>query len=360
MAGKYLQGVYISQKLNLTPFIFKNSHGQKAKNRYNGLYEVNEEEFMKSIDVTKNIFQRKAFVILFAVLASILWGSAFPVLKITYEQMNMAGDDLYGKILIAGIRFFLAGVLLLLYAFITMGAKIKLKRKKDVYRVFSLGLVQTSLNYFFFYIGLANTTASKGAIISSLSNFLIIILAHFIYSNDKLNGKKLYGIVFGIIGVVVVNLDGGVDASFKLMGEGFMFFSVGTAILSSFMVKSYAKNIHPMLLSAYQLIFGGFVMLLISLGGSYETLRVTPLSIGLLVYSAILSAVAFTLWYTLLKYNKPGEITMFRFLIPVSGSILSAIFLGETITIQVAISLFSIVIGIILVNREPKRKALQA
>ena len=93
-------------------------------------------------------------------------------------------------------------------------------------------------------------------------------------------------------------------------------------------------------------------MLLISLNGTYDTLTMTPLAGGLLVYSALLSAVAFTLWYTLLKYNKPGEITMFRFLIPVSGSILSAIFLKEKITLQVLISLISIVIGIILVNRE--------
>ena len=116
-----------------------------------------------------------------------------------------------------------------------------------------------------------------------------------------------------------------------------------------------------MLLSTYQLIFGGIVMLLISLGGEYSTLTFTPLAGGLLLYSALLSAVAFTLWYTLLKYNKPGEITMFRFLIPVSGSILSAIFLGEKITVQVGLSLIAIVIGIILVNRDGngrKKRAL--
>ena len=312
---------------------------------------------MNTVEKTKNIFERKPFVIAFAVIASILWGSAFPVLKITYSEMSMAGDDLYSKILIAGIRFFLAGILLLGYAFVTMREKVKLHSLRDLGRVLILGLVQTSLNYFFFYIGLANTTASKGAIISSLSNFLIIILAHFIYKNDRLNRNKIWGIVFGLIGVVVVNLDGGLTGGFKLMGEGFMFFSVITAILSSFMVKSYARTIHPMLLSAYQLLFGGAAMLLISLNGTYDTLTMTPLAGGLLVYSALLSAVAFTLWYTLLKYNKPGEITMFRFLIPVSGSILSAIFLKEKITVQVLISLISIVIGIILVNREDRSKA---
>lgn len=307
---------------------------------------------MRQNIVKQNIFQKKPWVITLAIFASVLWGSAFPVLKITYQEMNMAGDDLYSKILIAGVRFLLAGLLILIYAFFTMKEEVKIRSFGDFFRVLLLGLVQTSLNYFFFYIGLANTTASKGAIISSLSNFLIIILAHFIYKNDRLNRNKIFGILFGIIGVVAVNLGSGIDARFTLIGEGFMFFSVATAVLSSFMVKSYSRTMHPVLLSAYQLVFGGIVMLLISLGGDYSTLKVTPLSSVLLLYSALLSAVAFTLWYALLKYNKPGEITMFRFLIPVSGSLLSAIFLGEEITIQVAVSLVSIVIGIILVNRE--------
>lgn len=310
------------------------------------------------ITENKNIFQKKPWVITLAIFASVLWGSAFPVLKITYEQMNMAGDDLYSKILIAGVRFTLAGFMILGYAFVTMREKVKLRRFVDFKRVLVLGLVQTSLNYFFFYIGLANTTASKGAIIISLSNFLIIILAHFIYRSDRLNRNKILGIVFGIIGVVIVNFDSGLDASFSFIGEGFMFFAVATSVLSSFMVKSFARSIHPMLLSAYQLIFGGIVMLLISLGGNYSTLTMTPLAGGLLLYSALLSAVAFTLWYTLLKYNSPGEITMFRFLIPVSGSILSAIFLNEKITLTVVISLVAIVIGIILVNRDMPKKSL--
>ncbi|MGB4589285.1 MAG: DMT family transporter [Clostridiaceae bacterium] len=310
------------------------------------------------IEHDKNIFQKKSWVIILAIFCSILWGSAFPVLKITYSEMNIASDDLYGKILIAGARFFLAGIMILIYALITMKEKVKIKSGKDLARVVALGVIQTSLNYFFFYNGLANTTASKGAIINSLSNFLIIILAHFIYSNDKLNNNKIAGIILGLLGVLIVNLGSGVDLGFTFKGEGFMFIAVITAVISSFMVKSFSRNMHPVLLSAYQLIFGGLVMLVVALGGNYNTLQLTPISIGLFIYSALLSAVAFTLWYALLKYNKPGEITMFRFLIPVSGSMLSVIFLKEKLTLNVALSLIFIVAGIILVNREPRKNKL--
>ena len=304
----------------------------------------------------KTIFQKKVWVIIIAIFCSVLWGSAFPALKITYREMNMAGDDYFAKILIAGVRFTIAGILIWVYAFFTMRDKIRIKQKSDYTKLILLGLIQTSLNYFFFYTGISNTTASKGSIISSLSNFLIIILAHFIYKNDKLSRNKIYGIIFGIIGVVVVNFDTNLGSQFTLNGEGFMFFSVATGVLSSFMVKSYSRTIHPVVLSSYQLIIGGVVMLLISLGGSYDTLKITPISMALLLYTALLSALAFTLWYSLLKYNKPGEITMYRFLIPVSGSLLSALFLGEKITLNVTISLVAIIIGIVLVNREPRKE----
>ena len=308
-----------------------------------------------NIEQPINIFQKKSWVIILAIFCSVLWGSAFPVLKITYREMNIASDDLYGKILIAGARFFIAGMMILIYALITMKENVKIKSGGDLARVAVLGVVQTSLNYFFFYIGLANTTASKGAIINSLSNFLIIILAHFIYSNDKLNNNKISGIILGLLGVLIVNLNSGLDLGFTFQGEGFMFIAVITAVISSFMVKSFSRHMHPVLLSAYQLIFGGLVMLVVALGGTYDTLKLTPISIGLFIYSAFLSAVAFTLWYALLKYNKPGEITMFRFLIPVSGSMLSVIFLKEKLTLNVALSLIFIVAGIILVNKEPKK-----
>ena len=299
----------------------------------------------------RNRFKEKKWIVILASFCAILWGSAFPVLKIGYIEMNIQTDDVYHKILIAGIRFFIAGLLILIYAYFALDKKIKLKTKNDFFKVSLLGFFQTALNYFFFYIGVANVAASKASIINSLSNFLVIIIAHFIYKSDKLNKSKIIGIIFGFLGVLIVNLGSGIDSTFTFTGEGFMFISVLTAVASSFMVKEFSRTVHPALLSAYQLLIGSSMMLIVATRGNYQNLRVTPLGIGLLLYSAALSAVAFTLWTTLMKYNNPGEITMFKFLIPVSGSILAFIFLGEPITIKTIISLIFIVIGIILVNK---------
>lgn len=71
--------------------------------------------------ILKGIFQHKWSVIGIAVFCSILWGSAFPVLKISYEELQMAPGDIAAKIVFAGGRFLLAGLIVLLFYYVVTG-----------------------------------------------------------------------------------------------------------------------------------------------------------------------------------------------------------------------------------------------
>src|SRR5699024_11847555 len=101
--------------------------------------------------------------------------------------------------------------------------------------------------------------------------------------------------------------------------------------IDSIMAKELAVGIHPFALTGWQFIIGSTIMLAIGyplLGTGAITF--TPLGWGLLVYLAFVSAAAFALWFSILKFYKAGEISMFKFLTPVSGVVLSAIFVpGE-------------------------------
>jgi drug/metabolite transporter (DMT)-like permease len=76
----------------------------------------------------------------------------------------------------------------------------------------------------------------------------------------------------------------------------------------------------------------------------------------MMLYLAVLSAVGFVLWNTIMKYNKVGSISMYLFLIPVFGVFLSAALLGEELHLTVWAALALVVSGIVIVNRtrEPK------
>ena len=103
----------------------------------------------------------------------------------------MAPDDRSAIIVFAGMRFFLAS--LLIFILIVGGIRHSPKVKwKMLPQLFLLGLLQISLQYFFFYNGLAHTTGTKGAILSSSSIFFVVVFAHFVYANDRLDRRKIH------------------------------------------------------------------------------------------------------------------------------------------------------------------------
>lgn len=302
---------------------------------------------------TKKFFTDKKSIILFATLCTFLWGSAYPAVKSGYILFHIASEDIPSKFVFAGFRFALAGILVLAIALITQ-KNIFTFTKKNIGQFVILGLTQTSLEYIFFYIGLANTTGVKGSIMNGTGTFFSVLLAHYIYKNDKLNFNKVSGCLIGFMGVMLVNFNADLlNFSFKLTGEGFVMISAFVLSAASIYGKKITQTLDSTVVTGYQLLIGGLFLIVTGYiyGGSVTDFTIK--STSLLLYLAILSSTAFSLWTVLLKYNKVGMISAYNFLIPVFGSILSAIFLGEAIfQLKNLLALVLVCLGIRLVNRE--------
>ena len=67
-------------------------------------------------------------IVLLATLCCILWGSAYPSIKIGYSLFNI--NDLGSKLVFAGYRFTLAGILVLLLEAITKKNRINFSKKQ--------------------------------------------------------------------------------------------------------------------------------------------------------------------------------------------------------------------------------------
>jgi len=301
----------------------------------------------------KKTFTNKKVVALIATLCCLLWGSAYPAVKSGYILFNITATDVPSKLVFAGYRFFLAGTILLVISQFS-GRKIFTIIKRNAFRIFLLGLTQTMLQYIFFYIGLSNTTGVKGAIMNSMGTFFSVILAHYIYKNDKLNIKKIMGCIVGFLGVMIVNFSMDlVNFSFTLSGEGFIIIAAFIFSASAIYGKKLTENIDVIVVTGYSLFIGGVMLTLIGLVSGGRVNHFTPNSSALLIYMAILSAAAFSLWTLLLKYNKVGVVSIFIFLVPIFGAMLSSIFLGESILeAKNIIALVLVCLGIWLVNKE--------
>ncbi|APC42581.1 multidrug DMT transporter [Clostridium estertheticum subsp. estertheticum] len=301
----------------------------------------------------KNIFTNKKVVAIIATFCCFLWGSAFPAIKNGYTMFNISASDIPSKLVFAGYRFIIAGLILLVMAK-TCGKKIFNISKKNALDLSCLGVIQTTLQYIFFYIGVSNTTGVKGSIMNSTVTFFSVILAHYIYVNDKLNMQKILGCILGFIGVMSMNFSTDLlDFSFRFNGEGFLMIAAFVSAVGAIYGKKLTKSMDVMVVTGYSLFVGGIMLMLLGMLSGGSVYHFTMDSSLLLMYLALLSSAAFSLWNLLLKYNKVGPVSIFNFLIPIFGSILSAIFLNENIfEYKNMVALVLVCLGIWMVNKE--------
>lgn len=302
------------------------------------------------------VFARKNVAYACATLCCLLWGSSYPAIKSGYELFQIATDDIPSKVVFAGYRFLFAGLLLLIFA---------LAQRKPIARLTSrqfgqlslLGLTQTTIQYTFFYIGLAYTTGVKGSIMNATGTFFSVLLAHFIYQNDKLSYNKTIGCILGFAGVMLVNFNSGLmDFSFVWQGDGFVVLAAFILSAATLYGKRISQTVDPTVMTGWQLAIGGLVLVVggYSTGGTLEVHSIE--AVAILGYLTLLSSVAFALWSMLLKVNRVSMIAPFNFVIPVAGTVLSAIFLGENILdIKYAIALVLVCSGIWWVNKVSKK-----
>ncbi|NFN26095.1 DMT family transporter [Clostridium botulinum] len=287
-------------------------------------------------------------------MSCILWGSAYPAIKVGYELFNIGTNDIGSKLIFAGYRFAIAGILVLVMELINRKNIFKYSLK-EFGEITLLGSTQTALQYLFFYVGLSYTTGVRGSIINGTGTFASIILAHIIYKNDKLNFNKILGCIIGFIGVIIVNLNGKSigGQGFSLKGEGSLMIAAIIFAASAIYGKKITQNKDASIVTGYQLFIGGIILSILGFIFGGHLKGFTSKSTMLLIYMALLSSIAFAIWSQLLKFNKVGVISVFNFLVPIFGTLLSAIFLKENIfDIKILISLILVCSGIFLVYNE--------
>lgn len=299
---------------------------------------------------SKKLYTNPIFVAICAILCCALWGSATPFIKIGYKLILPHGG-VASTMLFAGIRFTLAGVLTVLIYSIAR-RKFLYPKKQNWDKVLIISAFQTVIQYIFFYIGLANTTGVKGTIASGSNAFFAMLVACLIFHQEKLTLKKVIAAILGFSGIVLVNLEG-LDLNMNFTGDGFVLISAIAYAFSSVFVKIFSKYEDPVILSGYQFILGGIVMTLVGvfMGGKVAFPDIK--AVAVLIYLAFLSAIAYSLWGILLKHNPVSKVTIYSFMIPVFGVLLSNLLLSEqshVSPINLIITLILVSTGIIMLN----------
>ena len=287
-----------------------------------------------------------------AITATFLWGSAFPVIKLSYQSMEIGPSEIGEQILFAGYRFFLAGIMIFIF-YTLLGKKQEMKYKTGSFTtIMKLALLLTFLQYILFYIGLSGASGSQGSIISGTASFFQIIFAHYMLKNDQITVQKVIGLMIGFLGVMVTYIPKGAFVFSVGYGEWFVLASTIVLAFGNIIMKqSLVKWQHVHYLTGYGMIIGSSMLLLLGMlltDFTFFTFSIKELM--MLLYLAFLSASGFLLWNNIMKYNAVGKVSLFNFLIPVFGVILSGMFLDEVVGIAAIAGLMLVTFGIIIVN----------
>lgn len=298
----------------------------------------------------KSIFQRPIWVTVFALTAAIAWGWAYPLIKLGFGEFGITPDMTGSKMLFAGIRFCISGLIILSIAGVTK-RDFKVRERSDWWYILLFCMLNTTLHYAFFYFGLSHSEGSRAAILNSLSVFSVVIFACLFFKSDRMTANKVIGCVIGFAGIVSLNLGGADSGRFSLLGDGMIILNALCGASASLLIRGLGKRVDVFVGTGYSLAIGGTLLVLpgIFLGGEFP--MVTATGCLYLVLLIAISTMGFTLYNKLLTCNPVGKVAIYNSLIPVVGAVTSCLCLDEQFQMKYVIAGALAATGIYIINR---------
>lgn len=269
---------------------------------------------------------QKAFVVI--IIANMIWGAAAPIFKISLTNIP--------PFTLAFWRFFLGALILL--AFLRKKAKIPTHSRRDLLLLVGYALSGITVNIIFFFWGLELTHAINAPIIASGAPILTFFLA-ILFLHEKFRLKKFTGMMFGTIGIIIIVLEPilktGVDGS--LMGNLFLVIATLAAVVQTIIGKQALPRFEPFAFTFWAFVIGAASFLPLAL---YEYLTTAHLYQSLnangymgIIYGAIFSsAIGYSFYAWGLSKISASDASLFTYIDPVIGTILSFFVLQEPIT----------------------------
>ena len=255
----------------------------------------------------------------------------------------------------AGIRFTMAALIILLWAVIT-GQKLVVNRKQafQLLIISVIFIVQLSL----FYLGLSKTYASRGSLLANIQPFFVLILAHFFINGDRINRRKIIGMMLAFCGVAFVLLQKGDINSDLRIGDGIILMAAFVWACNGVYTKRVLAGLKPFQVVLYPTLVAGPLFLLEA--AVWDARMVSNINLdtilALLYQGVIVTSFGFVAWNAMLQRYGAVALHSFVFVMPMVGVILGGVILQEPITPNIGIAMILVATGILVVNSRSRRE----
>lgn len=275
--------------------------------------------------------QRPLYFVFFPVLlCALLWGSAFPCIKLVYLHWEELGAEvgLFDRWLFAGVRFAVAGGALLLLA---KQPLLEWKETPKRYLVL-LSLGQTLFQYLFFYLGLSLASGSLAALMASTGSFWWMLLAPVMLGAAWPRWRQWLGLIVGAIGVSLAVYAPGSGAGNPLLGAFFIMLSTFCGSVGVVIFSKIKPTMGSRAATGFSLFLGGVGLCLLGVPSWENWGQLFDAYVWMMtLWLAFVSATAFAVWNHISTLYPVPLLASCRFLIPICGVLQSLYFLeGES------------------------------
>ena len=284
-----------------------------------------------------------------ALIAISLWGGSFIATKIALEVVP--------PLTVVSLRLLIAAVFFLPLLVLT-GRWRRIADRWILLKLLGLSLFGAGLHYGFQTVGLQTTNASNASVYVATGPITILLLA-VVFLGEKLNARKILGIVIAMAGVLVVmGLDTvtGFELDGNLVGDLLVFASIVMWGCFTVFGKKITGELGALTVTASVTLIGAAWMAPV---GWIEIQRtgfslagITPLAWLAIAYlGACCNFLAVLLYFTALGHTESQKVGVYLYAIPPMTAVAAALVLAEPITLGLVVGTLLVIGGVALTER---------
>jgi len=274
------------------------------------------------------------------VFISALWGSSYIFMKVL--------SPVFGPVITASFRLIIAAIFLfILFKF----QNYKVNWKRDYKLFFIIGVLNAGVPFFLYSYAALHIDASLSVILNSTAPMFGALFGYFIMK-DKLSYLKIIGLVIGSLGVGIVSsvtlASGSAEFIISIIA---CLFASSLYGLSGVIIIKHAKKIEPKALALGSMFFGGISLLPFIIIFPIQGKVSLEIISYLMVFGILCTAIAFLIYFKLIKEIGTIKALTVTYLMPVFGIVWAFIILGERPNASMIIGLIIILVGIYLISK---------
>lgn len=272
-------------------------------------------------------------------LLAAIWGASFLFIRIA--------SPVLGPVFLVELRVWLAAFALLLYALVTK----RLPTWRGQWRAYLiLGALNCAIPFTLVATAELHLTASLAAILNATIPLFTVVVAA-VWGQERLTLQKGFGLLVGFVGVGILVGWSPLPLNARVL------LSAGASVLASFFYavggvysKVAFKDTPPLALAIGQQVAAGLLLLPIAVFRIPTTKPSVSIILAVLALALLSTAVAYLLYFFLIKSVGPTNTLSVAFLIPVFGLLWGMLFLGESLSAGSLVGLSMIFLSIVCVT----------